>query len=269
MTSPKLPKHGTLYRYQGPNNGSWEPCRCTKCISFHSRACKARWVERVSGNPPSAPTGPVAAHIKTLLATGMSYSLIASRAGVARNTVSRIDLGEAKFLHRGSAQRILSVRPGDFDNTAIRPATGTIRRVQALYAIGHGARSISDASGIPQGTVSCIANGHWATVGGTMATTIQQAYQQLAHTPGTGAKAKHRAQKLGWLGPTWWDDDELDDPDFTPAATPTPRYLALAEDVLELERQGYTRQQIADRLGSTRDAMQRALGLYRDRFAAA
>lgn len=46
---------------------------------------------------------------------------------------------------------------------------------------------------------------------------------------------------------------------------PHPRYIALAEDCDELERQGHTREQIAARLGVTRDGLQRALSLYRQK----
>jgi hypothetical protein len=230
VTAKYMPAHGTLYRYTGPKDHSWDPCRCPQCVAFHAKACKVRDFERTSGNPPSVPIEPVAAHVDMLIASGMSYSLIAARAGVSRNSVAKVHQRRGKFCHRQIAARIRSVKPSDFDEAANRPAAGTVRRVQALYAIGHGAKAIASVSGLPEQTISLLANGYWKTVSGSIAQAIRAAYQQLAWRPGPSPKARTRAAKLGWHSPLDWCD--IDDP----AAQPEQSGPGLVSEVRRTKR---------------------------------
>jgi hypothetical protein len=145
----------------------------------------------------------------------MSYALIAVRAGVAPASVAKIHRRRGKFAHRNVARQLKSVKAADFNDTANRPAIGTTRRVQALYAIGHGARSIASVSGLPEQTVSLVANGHWKTVSGSIAQPIRLAYAQLAWQSGPSAVARARAKRLGWHSPIDWEGD-IDDPATRP-----------------------------------------------------
>lgn len=252
MTSKTLPLHGTLYRYTGPKDRSWDPCRCPKCVAFHAKACKRRDFERASGNPPSLPIEPVAAHIDMLIASGMSYSLIGARAGVARKSVSKVHQRHGKFCHRQTAIRIQAVKPADFNETANRPAAGTIRRIQALYAIGHGAKAIASISGLPEQTISLLANSQWRTVSGSIAGPVRAAYQQLAWRAGSSAKARARAARLGWHSPIAWGD--IDNPATQPEAEPA-GLLNVREskraEVEHLLRSGEAQAAVRDRTGAS------------------
>jgi hypothetical protein len=214
VTSRPIPAHGTLYRYNGPRNGAWAPCRCPKCVARHSRACALRDLARLRGEPPLHPAGPLVEHIEMLVDSGMTYRLIAARANVARGTVSYLARGISKGCHRAKALRILAVQPADLDEISLRPVLGSERRVRALYAIGHGPASIAKASGLDPTTISYIANGHWSLIGGRVAFAVQRAYRLLASRPGNSAPARRRARQMGWNGPLAWDD--IDDPNEQP-----------------------------------------------------
>jgi uncharacterized protein YerC len=248
----KLPDHGTLYRYNGPKNGQWAPCRCPKCVAFHSRACTLREIARLKGEPPLYPAGPLVEHINYLLDSGMSYRLIASRAEVARGTVSYLARGISKGCHRAKALRILAVKPADFDEVAERSVLGSERRVRALYAIGHGAAAIAAAAKLDATTISYIANGHWKTINGRTAGAIREAYRQLAWTPGRSGPAKRRARRGGWDHPLAWDGD-MDDPATQPEAA-EPKGLkpvSMRPDVEHLLRSGEAIDGVQARTGAS------------------
>ncbi|MFJ3839421.1 hypothetical protein ACIPY6_28495 [Streptomyces sp. NPDC090054] len=251
MTS-RLPAHGTLYRYGGPKNGAWEACRCPKCVAFHSRACTLRAIARLKGEPPLYPAGPLVDHINLLLDSGMTYRLIATRARVARSTVSYLARGINKGCQRAKALRILAVRPADFDEVAERSVLGSERRVRALYAIGHGATAIAAAANLDTTTISYIANGHWKTINGRTAAAVREAYRHLAWRPGSSAPAKRRALRGGWDNPLAWGGD-MDDPAARPerAEPSSVKAVSMRPDVEHLLRAGEAADAVCDRTGAS------------------
>ncbi|WUH94597.1 hypothetical protein OG900_33580 [Streptomyces sp. NBC_00433] len=224
-----LPPHGTPTRYKGARNGSYPPCKCAACVRAHSLSCKKRTLAHIAGTPPLYPAEPLRQHIRTLTDTGMSQDLIARRAHVSHATVNYLMRGLTKGCRREKALRILAVTPGTFDAVAERPVTGTMRRIRALYAIGHNNVTIAGASGVAASAISSIANGHQSIVQGTTAAAITAAYKTLSKRPGTSAKAKSRARKLGWHGPLDWDDID------NPAAQPDPGTEPAAKSPVELQ----------------------------------
>ncbi|MER5706024.1 hypothetical protein [Streptomyces sp. NPDC002122] len=215
--SKVLPPHGTQYRYRG-RAGVWPGCRCTPCTRAHSRACKQRELDRLSGKPPLHPGAPIIAHVKVLNEAGMSNDLIARRARVSPNLLSGLMRGLTKSCRRDTALRLLAVQPGDFDEIAEIPCTGSSRRIQALYAIGHSQRVIAEATDLCESSVSHIANAKMRKVDASTADAISRAYEQLAGTDGTSESARRRARLMGWHDPLWWEDmGHIDDPDFDPA----------------------------------------------------
>lgn len=261
MTAKPLAPHGTQARYR--------TCRCQQCRNAQNRACQLRELAHLSGRPPLHPREPVAAHVERLHGVGMNTTTIARRAGVPEATLRDFVKGRTKKLRRPHALAVLAVTPNDFDTKAWRTPLGAERRVRALYAIGHSSEDIAAEAGLARSVISAIAHGHKNRLSGRTVEAIQDAYTRLARTTGSSRVSKRAAHKGGWLTPAWWDEDEIDDPQYQPVPVQTPRYLALAEDCLELERQNFTREQIAARLGVTRDGLQRALGLHRQKIEAA
>ncbi|MFF9197302.1 helix-turn-helix domain-containing protein [Streptomyces sp. NPDC014779] len=257
-TNRYIPPHGTQYRYRGERNGAWPGCRCDKCTAAHNRACKARRLGSYRGTPARHPGEPVLAHIKTLHEAGMSYDLIARRAGVSHNTIQALVRGVTKTCRRSRALKILAVQPGDFDEVAEIPSAGTRRRVQAMYAMGHSPKVIAVESGMSTSFVSHLANGGPRKVDAPSAAAIHEAYRSLAAVPGASNAARRRAAKMGWRDPLWWEDmGHIDDPAFDPATAEQlnfhERAALRAEEILHLASYGTTEEEIARRLGLGKD----------------
>jgi hypothetical protein len=144
----------------------------------------------------------------------MSQALIARRANVAPATISYLLRGLTKSCQREKALRILAVQPRDFDELAERPATGTQRRIRALYVLGHSPSTIAAAAGLDTSAVSHIANSRYETTDGRTASAIRHVFQQLALTPGTSTKSRRIATAEGWPPAGAWDD--IDDPASRP-----------------------------------------------------
>lgn len=95
-------------------------------------------------------------------------------------------------------------------------ATGTRRRIQALWAIAHPSTSIAAAAG-PGYTakhVCQISKRPLVTIATHEA--VRRAYRTLAGVPGVSVRTRRRALASGYPGPSAWDDDEIDDPAVGP-----------------------------------------------------
>lgn len=213
-----LPDHGTEARYKG--NSTRPPCRCRRCVTGWTRAGQKRHLLRLAGKPASLTPPEVArvlAHIHTCQDTGMSQCLIARKAGVAQSTISRLLSNPGVTCLRQQGERILAVQPGDFDQRADRPATGTIRRVRALYFTAHGPASITRHADLSLTMVTEIAGAEYKTVSASTEETVRAACVALAGITGTCRSARVRAIREGWAPLGAWD--EIDDPEALPEFT--------------------------------------------------
>ena len=275
-TARQLPPHGTEYRYRGPMDGSWPGCRCAKCTHAQHRGGKVRRLQHLRGQGPLHPGAPVIEHIEMLHNVfGMSYALIARRAGVSDATVTYLVRGVTKNPKRDNARRILAVKPADFDSDAIRPAFRSVRRLRALYAIGHNPETIGAATGLDQSAISHLTNGRHDTVKASTESKIRGAYVRLSTIPGPSEKARRRAASLRWNGPLDWDN--IDDPNCQPETGPHRRrtdpdartkVYADVSRVAELTAAGRSAQQIADELGCHKRTVVRARGRVESAVAA-
>ncbi|MBP2341054.1 transcriptional regulator with XRE-family HTH domain [Saccharothrix coeruleofusca] len=93
-------------------------------------------------------------------------------------------------------------------------ATGTRRRLQALWALGWSGPHIADRLGITPRAVSYLLAGQTVTT--STADRVRQVYDELSMHPGPSARARALAQKRRWVPPLAWDDDEIDTPDARP-----------------------------------------------------
>ncbi|WP_030975207.1 hypothetical protein [Streptomyces sp. NRRL S-1824] len=219
---------------------------------------KLRDLNRHRGIPNRYQGDDVRAHIDQLHRT-MSYADIAVASRCSRSQIRRIMQGGG--VNKDTRTRLLAVTPTPRGGLFI-DALGTRRRIHALQAIGHSQDTIADAASTTQYQIYSIISGQ-ATVRYGFAQRITNAYRQLADTNGDCIRARRRAAVEGWAGPEYWDEEDFDNPDFTPAVEATPRFIALAENSFELERLGHTRQQAAERLGVTANNLQVAIGRYR------
>jgi len=99
-------------------------------------------------------------------------------------------------------------------------ATGTIRRVKALWTIGHNSDTIAAAitnhgQYLSADSIRNIARGRrWVTPATHAA--IHYAYDALSMTRGTSLLTHLRATAAGYHPPLAWDDETIDDPDAKP-----------------------------------------------------
>jgi len=214
-----IPAHGTESRYYGSKAGTWDPCHCKACARAHSLACKRRRLARQNGAQLLVPREQIIGHLEKLIRSGMSRQLIARRAGVSSSTVGYLLNGRTQSCQLKKAARLLAVKPGDFDDTCMRPAVGTQRRIQALYAMGHNATTIARACGLSIGTVRDLSSEDRDRVDESTAGAIRCAYAVMSRQEGTSVQSRRRAERKGWRDPVWWEDyGHIDDPDFDSTA---------------------------------------------------
>ncbi|MFB7899900.1 hypothetical protein ACFC1B_26630 [Streptomyces xiamenensis] len=254
MSTPTrpVPPHGTEGRYKGSQTRP--PCHCQRCTraSYLANIRRARIRAEHGGNRISHDI--LLPHVEALLATGMSRSAIARAAGVSVSTICYIKNGLSNGCQRDQALRILAVQPGQ--GVRQLDATGTIRRIRALYAIGHGQQAIADAAGIERYYVSRLIGDAPLRVSSRLAGQIARAYRTLSRTPGDSKRAATRARREGWHSPAAWDGDAIDDPCALPerdsghdALTRDELGALRRQEIAHLADGGESRQEIARRLG--------------------
>lgn len=260
MNTKTLPAHGERRTYL-------RGCRCTPCSDTNYRYMSRYRLERARGTKRRVPSQPARAYAKTLRAAGWTTGQIATAASCAETEISRIIRGTNNTIRADIAARILAAKPSleTCTPTSFVPATGTVRRIQALMAIGHTLTSIADAADAHRSPLGKVLQGHYPTVTVATALSVARVYTQMSKKAGTSQRARNLAKRSGWHGPLAWDD--IDDPNAQPETTDSntvPRYLALAEDGEWLERtQGYSREHAAARLGVTRDNLQASIARAR------
>ena len=275
MTRKTIPaesfEHGDPRRYR-------RGCRCDLCKKGVTAANRRQSYLRATGRGIQRSPSRAADHILQLRAAGMGDAAIRAQARICGDVLYRV-LRRAGAIHANTEQRILAVpvparRLNDVSQShAYVPAIGTLRRLRALIAAGWYPAELARRLQRDKQYVVYLASGRGGDkVAQFFAEEIDRLYRSLSllipEEHGVGSyyarRARESAARNEWLGPGYWDDDEIDDPDFQPATAPTLRYVQLAEDGLELEQsQGYTRQQAAARLGVSKDALQQAISRYR------
>lgn len=219
------------------------------------------------------PIDEVRPHVVALMDAGGSARAIAEVAACSPTTIRQIAAGRTTTVKRALAARLVRVRVQDLlDRDGPRdrlPATGAVRRVQALLALGHSHATITAAMpGRHQSLDVLDARQRWVFRDVHHAVVV--AYEQLSMTPGTSRVTRSRALARGYVPPLAWDDDTIDDPtatpyrpDAEPAGEPDHAAIAraLAGDTValhpaeravvvhELTSRGLPAPTIADRLG--------------------
>lgn len=147
-----------------------------------------------------------------------------SYAGAVAHYLSRVPTCQpckeaAATYRRNRRARLYLARSASLE---VNP-TGSVRRIQALVAIGHSMRTIDERMGWAWGTTSrFIVAGH-KTTHRTTALKIAAVYDELCMSTPTGTYAlrnRRLAARKGWSPPLAWDD--IDDPDERPKGNVRP-----------------------------------------------
>ncbi|MGS2592072.1 hypothetical protein [Streptomyces hebeiensis] len=101
-------------------------------------------------------------------------------------------------------------------------SVGAVRRIRALYALGHFQYEIASACGLSRDFVSDLAAGNWLSLAVERDVSIRRAYDRLGMTVGGSWKTRRWAERKGWVPPLAWDDDTIDDPDAVPQTDAVP-----------------------------------------------
>lgn len=196
-------------------------------------------------------------HIERLLATGWTQAQIARAAGLVHHVVSDVRRGQ-QIVANHTALAILSVPigPAPADVRDI-DATGTMRRLRALVAIGWPIEQLAPRLGMFSTALGNIARGELAHVRIKTADTVALHYQQLSRIPGPSNRGRILARKKGWHGPLAWGDN-IDDPQAQPdiddAYADAPKYERdpdRANEMVHLHLLGESIPVIAKKVGTT------------------
>ncbi len=247
----------------------WYNCQLPDCrdrLNARRRALRAGTIQ------PSrilVDAEPVRQRILELQEAGLSASRIACLSGLTHTTIlaflhAKPSVGRGRKRHTTpeTAAKILAVRP--------LSTTGTLRRIQALIAIGWTARKIADRAGVSARRIIELRPTEIVNLG--TAEKIAAAYEVLRHLnpekngvwPGHAKRSRERAKANHWPDPKYWATrmDAIDDPHFEPLYGIT-RRLIIAQDANEVMRfAGLDRQAAADRLGVHKSYLDHAFREY-------
>lgn len=241
-------------------------CHCPDCTNAVRKDEGRRALLKATGRwqPFTDPT-PARDHIAALLAAGLRREDIARAADTTCPTLDHIRRGDYGKIRTEIAHRILAVDPTRTSpDRYLLDATGTRRRLQALYWRGYSTEAILRLTGLASAkNVRDITRGASAHVERETRDAVADAYRRLADTDpaehGVTSDAVHRARayalRRGFAPAAAWDDDTIDDPAASPdLGAKTKRRDALAEDAEWIARTtGAGPDQIAERLGVTRN----------------
>ena len=209
MTTRPLPPHGKRPRYL-------RGCRCLPCRDANKRYCKQYRVKTVQ-KPIRVDATPVRNRLQEWADQGYSQTQIGDAVGKKSGDISKLLHGQPTVAPAVAARILRSPGPKGAPSKAVTDSTGTLRRAQALYAIGHPLYRI--ATGIPMATnhLGRLLAQQPATVNVAIADGMKTLYEQLRWRPGTSPYAVHDGRRRGYHGPFAWDGN-IDDPEAKPEA---------------------------------------------------
>lgn len=196
---------------------------------------------RKQGRATQIPIGPARAYLRHLHHTyGMSSGMLAEQCTLSESSITEILAGHRagvkgdrhplKDIFRENAESILKIEPRypTGRGGARVNAVGTTRRVQALAAWGYPVIWTGEQCGFRGPTFNLVAQGRRQYVFFSTALKVRELYEVLEtdpHPERHGIKrqsinlAKNAARRNGFLPPTVWDWESLDDPEGFPDFT--------------------------------------------------
>ncbi|MFJ9012286.1 hypothetical protein [Streptomyces canus] len=221
-----IPPHGERPRYM-------RGCRCLPCRDANRRYCKQYRVKTVR-KPIRVDATPVRRRLQEWADRGYSQTQIGDAVGKKSGDISKILAGQPTIAPSVAARILCSPGPTGIPTCARIDSTGTIRRGQALHAIGYPLYVI--AEGIPMATnhLARMLAHQPATVSAAVAQGMTALYEKLRWRPGTSHFAIHNARRHGWHGPLAWDD--IDNPNEQPDTEPADDTELNRDDLAALRR---------------------------------
>lgn len=200
-----------------PSRGCYQRgCQTPECRQANYRYMSRLHLDHHRGQKRRHDATQIRHHIERLIAAHWTQAQIARAAHLAHHLIGDIRRGQPTVAV-ATAYAILSIPlgqpPADLRDV---DATGTMRRLRALVAIGWPIEQLAPRLGIWPTALGNIARGELAHVRIATAETITHRYQQLIRQPGPSNRARLLAAKKGWHGPLAWDGPAIDDPTAQP-----------------------------------------------------
>lgn len=255
-------RHGT-YSGAQQHRREDEPM-CPLCHAAFRAYQRRHSKDRNMGRARTMPSAPVTAHLKMLVANGMTTVSIAQASGVGRSTIQDLISRPRPKVRVDNAQALLGIAPAGLPTGTV-PSIGTIRRVKALGRLGWSmnaivatAKQLDPSLPVTYGTLRQLLHDNPPVVRYRTATAVALAFGELAmRLPDhdrQSSQVRNRAERKGWLPPLAYED--IDDPNDVPsdwAYLPADRATAIRE----LAEQGENATHIARRLDMTPRALER------------
>lgn len=200
----------------------WTSCKCEPC---RLATCRLQKLRRSGHAWPVTRSTEAWAAIDRMLEAGWSAAAIATAGGFSPATVQRQLScrrgGQIRTWRRVTAEKIIAAESNLLNATAGRvDATGTVRRLRALAALGWSVSALAQAAadeGLtppPLRTLYGVRQGAHRWVPPATARFVRDAYDVLSmRIPPVGSgrtmAIKHAAE-FGWLPPLAYDDGDLD-----------------------------------------------------------
>ncbi|WP_314325473.1 hypothetical protein [Paenarthrobacter ilicis] len=264
--------HGTRIAYVV------DKCRCRACTDAATQAESTRAKQIAFGRYDNGRVDAteVRAHILALMEAGVSMKRLASLAGMSHSTVSAVVYGRTerghtayRRVHKDTAAKLLAIQP-TLENMAPNryiDSCGTIRRLQALVAIGWSQQRLGNQLGMNRSNFGAMMNADQCTVRRAIA--VRNLYNQCWNRPQTGTewhaktsatRARNHAKARGWAPPLAWDDETIDNPDAQPEfGTKLKLRDTIAEDVEFMHKTGASIDEMSERLGNPWQSIERQL----------
>lgn len=210
-------------------------CRRDECRTADRNDRKQAQLRRHRGIPGFIPGPAVAAHLRQLLASGLTRLEIAERSGISDRAIRYILNGQTK-VQRPKALALLAVEP--LEEHARIDATGTIRRVQALAAVGWPIVWTAEQAGHSAGYLFAILSGDVPKIPSGTARRIDALYRKHGSQAGPSEHTRAIARRNGWPSQIAWDgniDDPAARPEMSDPYEPTAKYERDPQRKAEIE----------------------------------
>lgn len=239
---------------------------CNSCYQSHrnKQVAYGRW------KTLKVDAKPVREHIMALKDAGVGDRAIVELSGVSRSALQIIRRGRPGLnrpprthVLTQTAEKILAI-PLDADNRrdGVRvSATGSLRRLRALHAIGWTQTEIARRIGWTLQNLNRYFISEPDMINRGTAVDIARVFDQLQLIPGPSERARRHAKKLGWAPPLAWDEDTIDDPDAV-ADRGAHRPVGFPERYAEMRDLGFNDLQILRKWKIQAESLLRQLNRY-------
>ncbi|WP_392971032.1 hypothetical protein [Streptomyces sp. LN245] len=213
--------HGDARRYR-------RGCTCRPCTDAATSEARRWKYLRETGRGGVVAANKVIAHVWKLRAAGMTDQEIRAQARLSPPHLYQI-IRQGGTVRHTTATRILSIPipeiTGPSRNGTHVPILGTKRRLQTLNAEGWPCKELDRRLDTGTGYTAYLIRAAGDIVRYSTADTVRHFYTTLAGlipeehgvTATNARQTRARAAAKQWARAAYWDDEDFDNPDFTPA----------------------------------------------------